>query len=302
MHKTAPTAWQPVHYADLLEDSTRGRLTSRIAGLRLANNEVKRKLIEDASRNFRGSTLRVVDLCCGRGGDVGKFVHQAQVCGVPLSYVGADVTVEQIAAARLRVSQSSSIKWMVADCFSEDTARAIVAELGGRADIVSCQFAMHYAFRDSNTLSKLLESVAILCAPGASFIFTTTDSDMIVEYATQEQHRDAVCSVQLDDRLPDGPFGAGITFKLDTRVNDKEWLVHQPTLHAELARRRFVRGRMENLQHYAHVRNVPQLIPSLKHEDWAICRLYIVGHYTAALTTPSCVRAMGHAEGAPLRD
>lgn len=273
--KVAPTTWQPLHYGKVAEDSASGRRNSRIAGLRLFNNEVKRRLIRDAATTTE-THLRVADLCCGRGGDIQKFVD---VSDGRLVYVGADVTPEQISCARERTPETSSIKWMVADCFSENTAAPVLDHLGQKADIVSCQFALHYAFRDSRTLSNFLNLVASVCKPGGSFIFTTTDSDTLIEYAIQEQHSDALCSVTLEEPMQDGPFGAGVFFKLDARVCDREWLVHRRTLHAELTRRGFAKVQLANLQHYASKKKCALSVPTMSYEERSIARLYIVGHY-----------------------
>ena len=277
--KVAPTTWHPLHYGDVLEDSARGRLSSRIAGLRLLNNEVKRRLIQAAASTAPADTpLRVADLCCGRGGVVQKFVDASD--GRGLRYVGMDVTAEQISIARDRfASRGEELTWIVGDCFAEPTARAVLEALGGKAHVVSCQFALHYAFKESRILMNFLNVVRDVCAPGGSFVFSTTDADMVIEYATQEQHDDSACSIALDAALPDGPFGAGLMFKLDDRVNDREYLVHKQTLHAELVRRGFVRKKLQNLQHFASANKCAAVVPKLTHEDWSLARLYVVGHY-----------------------
>lgn len=280
--KVPPTTWQPLHYSEVLEDTLRQRAESRIHGLRCLNNEVKRRLISEAVG--ARETLRVADLCCGRGGDFQKFLDVSAERGASLAYVGVDVTPEQVALARGRHPEKAGVRWMVGDCFSEQTARQILEELGGQAHVVNCQFALHYAFKDSRTLTGFLNAVKLLCAPGGSFVFTTTDKDTVIEYATQEQHGDALCTVTLDENLPDGPFGAGLHFRLDNRVNDHEWLVHEQTLHSELVRRGFKRAKYENLQRFAH--KAKCRVAGLTQEEWAIARLYSVGRYSKLQAVP----------------
>lgn len=294
MHRSLPTAWQPAappaHYAALAEEGVASRRASRIAGLRSINNEAKRALFERAISELDTPPVggvRIVDLCCGRGGDVGKFVELSEAITEPLAYVGVDVSPEQVSRGRARHPGAPGIRWAVADCFSPEKAAKAVLEaapdMAGGAHIVSCQFALHYACSASTRLHALLDAVDALCVDGGVFCLTTTDAGPLLEYALQEQSADAVCHVTLEEPVPEGPFGAAVHFRLDDRVNDREWLVHAPTLVSELQRRGFEKILWENLQDFST--NSGCSFRGVTSEDWGVSRLYAVGLFRKRLSS-----------------
>lgn len=184
MQKSIPTAWQPAaapqHYAVLAEEGVAARRNSRISELRLINNDVKRALIADALRAVDAPRVLVADVCCGRGGDIQKIIDGAGRAN--LTYVGADCSPEQISHARARWPSMPGVHWVVADCFAPGAHKAFTeAEplLAGGAHLVSCQFALHYAFDSASRLGGFLDSVSELCAAGGYFAFTTTDASFV---------------------------------------------------------------------------------------------------------------------------
>lgn len=290
MHRSLPTAWQPAappaHYAALAEEGVAARRASRTAGLRALNNEAKRALFERALSEVQPlGALRVVDLCCGRGGDVGKFLELSEALGLPLAYVGVDVSAEQVSRGRARHPGAPGVRWGVSDCFAPGKARQAALEaapeMAAGAHLVSCQFALHYACSSAERLGALLDAADSLCAKGGVFALSTTDAGPLLEYALQEQSPDAVCRVALEEPVPGGAFGAAVHFRLDDRVNDREWLVHAPTVISELARRNFQLILWENLQNFTAQSGCS--FRGVTSEDWGVCRLYAVGLFRKAV-------------------
>lgn len=176
------------------------------------NLYVKRKLIMGASR--RGGTL--LDLAVGKGGDFPKWIASGLsfVFGVDVSKDNIENRIDGACARYLNyrkeysimpkalfVQANSSLNLRSGEAsFSEkgrDILRAIyghgsqdetrigkgVIEQYGRGkngfNVVSCQFALHYFFENTETLHNLLRNVAEGCANGGYFIGTCYDGKKI---------------------------------------------------------------------------------------------------------------------------
>lgn len=256
-HNAMNTGWQvPSHYDTLAEDSVRQRQEDAIAGVRVLNGFAKGLLIREAVNAVKSDAVCVVDLACGRGGDVGRFTRAAG--DRPLTYVGLDGSANQITAARAREASGnwrlpaqSRLAWAVCDCFGPDAVRAARAIGPARHHVVSIQMAIHYAAESRARMEAALDNVAALCAPGGVLAITTTDWERVVAHATLAADGDAaatdVCSVTL--QLPwHDEFGAKVRFKLGSRVDDDEWLVYRPVVQAMLEERGFQLVHWTNLQ------------------------------------------------------
>ncbi len=106
-------------------------------------------------------------------------------------------------------------------------------------DVVSCQFAMHYAFESEGRVRHLLKNVTDRLKPGGFFIGTTTDANVLVRKlrATDGlEITNGVYRIVFDPAFSSKrfartkPFGIRYTFTLDAKVVDcPEFLVHFPT-------------------------------------------------------------------------
>mmetsp|Transcript_8331 Transcript_8331/g.25042 ORF Transcript_8331/g.25042 Transcript_8331/m.25042 type:complete len:266 (+) Transcript_8331:260-1057(+) len=105
-------------------------------------------------------------------------------------------------------------------------------------DIVSCQFAMHYAFEDESRVRRLLENVTDKLKPGGFFIGTTIDSNVLVRKlraVTGQEFGNSIYTVVFEDQTDkcfptDKPYGIRYRFTLDENVEDcPEFLVHFPS-------------------------------------------------------------------------
>ncbi len=81
------------HYNSLKEMGVQGRYESRIFHLRAFNNWIKSILIS----KFTSQGSKVLDLCCGKGGDLLKW-QKANVCDL----VGVDIASLSIEQAKNR--------------------------------------------------------------------------------------------------------------------------------------------------------------------------------------------------------
>ena len=165
---------------------------SSIKGLRSYNNWVKSVLIKKHAP--KEGRFKILDVGCGKGGDLQKWRHSN-----PSLYVGldpADVSIEQ-ASGRYREMKHKSrgrlfhAEFGVKDCFGESLGDVpIVREVGfdksldprwggGGFDMVSMMFCMHYAFENEEKAKIMLRNVAGALKKGGKFIGVIPNSDVI---------------------------------------------------------------------------------------------------------------------------
>lgn len=138
--------------------------------LRNFNNFVKAALIQGAAGEKRD--LHVLDLACGKGGDLPKWAKH----GVK-RYVGVDANAASIEEARRRNESQHHISDATFHVMDFD-------EVGGAAfgqfDVVSCMFALHYAFASKARMDSFMQCVARSLKPGGVFVAVTTDTEAVM--------------------------------------------------------------------------------------------------------------------------
>ncbi len=220
------------HYNAVPERGRDWRKTgSRIKGLRVFNNWVKSTLIQKFSPDedhtpgaqqqgrdmagAHGHELIVLDIGCGKGGDLGKWQQAPQRVQLYVGLDPADVSIDQ-AKDRYRSMGSQGgrggrggrggyrggrqqqqqhhqqhlfdARFFVKDCYGESLVDVdIVRQVGfdpspmGRSgfDIVSMMFCMHYAFETEDKARMMLQNVSSALKKGGRFIGCIPNSDVI---------------------------------------------------------------------------------------------------------------------------
>ncbi|KAK4111394.1 guanine-N(7)-methyltransferase [Canariomyces notabilis] len=210
------------HYNAVPERGRDWRKTdSRIKGLRSFNNWVKSCIIqkfspdEDHSPGARergitsGNRLLVLDIGCGKGGDLGKWQQAPQPVEL---YVGLDPAEVSIDQARERYRSMGNrggpggrggrggyqrrppprifeARFHVKDCYAESIGDIdIVRQVGFSQsnvsssrgfDVVSMMFCMHYAFETEQKARQMLQNVSGALKKGGRFIGCIPNSDVI---------------------------------------------------------------------------------------------------------------------------
>jgi mRNA (guanine-N7-)-methyltransferase len=223
------------HYNAVPERGRDWRKTdSRIKGLRSFNNWVKSTIIQKFSPNEdytpgaqeRGGMvfaegpstekgLLVLDIGCGKGGDLGKWQQAPQSVDLYVGLDPADISIDQ---AKERYRQMSSRgpsgrggrggrggynnnrppprifqgEFYVQDCFGDSIEKiALVRDVGfdgsggpsrfggGGFDVVSMMFCMHYAFESEDKARQMLKNVAGALKKGGRFIGCIPNSDVL---------------------------------------------------------------------------------------------------------------------------
>ena len=205
------------HYNAVPQRGREWRKTdSRIKGLRSFNNWIKSTVIHKFSPSEPGREpvpLRVLDIGCGKGGDLGKWQQAPQPVEL---YVGIDPAEVSIEQARERFLQMRSgagrsgrggrggrggyqggrpQRTFDAEFFAEDAFTYSLGDIpiirevgfgpgsrwspGGGFDVVSMMFCMHYAFESEAKAKGMLANVAGSLKKGGRFLGVAPNSDAI---------------------------------------------------------------------------------------------------------------------------
>lgn len=217
------------HYNNVPERGRQWRTTdSRIKGLRVFNNWIKSCIIQRYSpdedfvpgsgRGPGDKRLLVLDIGCGKGGDLNKW----QAAPQPIElYVGLDPADVSITQARDRYRTMSSRggggrggrgghrrpppnlfegRFHVKDCYGESIEDLeIIHNVGFDPspmnrrgfDVVSMMFSMHYAFESEHHARTMLRNVAGALKKGGRFIGCIPNSDILGEHVRKFNEKQA---------------------------------------------------------------------------------------------------------------
>ncbi|KAL4932793.1 mRNA capping enzyme-domain-containing protein [Aspergillus undulatus] len=218
------------HYNAVPQRGREWRKTdSKIKGLRTFNNWVKSTLIQKFSPDeefvsrvvdtkdwandaapppMEEKRLLVIDLGCGKGGDLGKWQLAPQPIDLYVGLDPADVSIDQARDryAQLRTGRGPRqrrgplfhAEFAIKDCFGEWLGDVpIVQEVGidanvgpggnimssrwgaGGFDVVASMFTIHYAFESEGKTRQMLRNVAGCLKKGGRFLGVCPNSDVI---------------------------------------------------------------------------------------------------------------------------
>lgn len=236
------------------------RLDSPIIGLKNFNNWVKSVLISKfAHPALAASSVRtqknkgkVLDLGCGKGGDITKW-SKAKIS----DYVGAGVlpssnlilrwltfssdiaaiSVEQ-AQERWETNRNASrfqASFATYDFCTQNLEDVFDPDILAKPfDVVSSQFCIHYAFEKEETVRRMFRNVSRWLRPGGTFIGTIPNAEQLLERLRElpPESQDlsfgnAIYKVRFESREHSGFFGHKYWFFLQDAVQDvPEFLVH----------------------------------------------------------------------------
>lgn len=173
----------------------------------IAKKDILRKTCRDLRKNGMGDVC-LLDLCCGRGGDLFKW----NACKIT-KVIGIDNHSESIEEANRRYSEGNIGVDVV---FYVDTSLNMDKYVNSsKMNIVSCNFALHYF--DRGDLVKLVKNVSKVLPKGGYFIGTCIDGDIVRECL---DNGDIIDNVDLRDN-EDGTYGINLYYGEDKMNTEK---------------------------------------------------------------------------------
>ncbi|KAL6754959.1 mRNA capping enzyme-domain-containing protein [Haematococcus lacustris] len=211
-----------------LNVSTQEALAMREQGqalpLKQFHNDIKRSLL----RRFATGKDNLLDLCCGRGGDIAKWVE------AKLKYVrGVDISEAEVkeAARRWRehepraqeAARRHKVEQLYADFQVEEHLGEAEFDGEGPYDVVTCMFAIHYFYDMESRLRMFLRNVSQNLKPGGLFIATLPDGHRIMWHTRQAGAFNSrmlrlVKDWQGTEHQVDSPFGNRYFFAMTDTV------------------------------------------------------------------------------------
>ncbi|CAE6425701.1 unnamed protein product [Rhizoctonia solani] len=232
------------HYNRRKEVGVKARLDSPIIGLRNFNNWIKSVLIAKFGRrplqesnthgpnpHGRGITSgKVLDLGCGKGGDLRKWGKASirEYVGLGMQLHIADVSINQARNRHMELvpSQRFDAEFHAFDCFS-DNINTVVSphRLRTPFDVVSMQFCMHYAFESLDKVRVMLENVSQYLRPGGIFLGTIPNSQLLLDTLNklpgdETSFGNSVYSIRFDSKREQPLYGHRYWFYLKDAVED----------------------------------------------------------------------------------
>jgi len=235
------------HYNELEEKGLAARQESHIIYMRNFNNWIKSMLINDAVDRLTNKDLTILDMCCGKGGDILKWLKTNAAQHIVFADI-AETSVEQCKERYDRMVSGQgnnrgrnnyggqkplfSAEFITADC-TKERLREKYSNPDFLFDLVSVQFSFHYSFETFDQAKMMLKNISENLKPGGIFIGTTPNACRIVRLARAsggKEFGNQIFRIQFDCSEPYPLFGAKYYFQLEDLVNCPEFLVHFGTL------------------------------------------------------------------------
>ena len=171
------------------------RKHSSIAGLRFFHNWIKRSIIDDAAlylkRNYGIRDVKLLDLAVGKGGDMRKWYDSRiyDVIGIDIdekSIDGKGGAKDRYHQFKREVNRPTNYSFYAFDLSDPTNVPKIDKIIGNKKfNVISCQFAIHYFFRDSTSLRTFMDIVSRYMDKNAIFIGTTMDGEKVRQMFAQ---------------------------------------------------------------------------------------------------------------------
>ncbi|XP_040209851.1 mRNA cap guanine-N7 methyltransferase isoform X2 [Rana temporaria] len=233
------------HYNELQECGLKQRSQSRIFYMRNFNNWMKSALINeflDRVRERKNRNIAVLDLGCGKGGDLLKW-RKGRIDHLVCTDI-AEVSVQQCEQRYVEMKERARREHVFeAEFVTADSTKELLStklkDPKMTFDICSCQFVYHYSFETYEQADMMLKNACEQLCPGGYFIGTTPDGFELVkrlEASETSSFENDVYGVTFQEKGNYPLFGCKYDFKLEGVVNVPEFLVYFPVL-VEMAKK-----------------------------------------------------------------
>lgn len=158
------------HYDAVGTQSQKARSLGGAYALKKYHNEVKRALLQ----KYTSPGDRLLDVACGRGGDIPKWLS------LKLGRVkGLDVSEAEIGEARHRWAHWKQKIPGPTECTFEARDALDLQERDGSYNVVTCMFALHYFWGCRDHAERLLGLVADTLVTGGTFVGTVVNATKV---------------------------------------------------------------------------------------------------------------------------
>lgn len=233
------------HYNELQECGLQQRSQSRIFYLRNFNNWMKSALINEflgRVRERKNRNIAVLDLGCGKGGDLLKW-RKGKIDQLVCTDI-AEVSVQQCKQRYVEMKERARHEHVFeAEFVTADSTKELLStklkDPKMTFDICSCQFVYHYSFETYEQADMMLRNACERLCPGGYFIGTTPDGFELVkrlEASETNSFGNDVYGVTFEEQGNYPLFGCKYDFRLEGVVNVPEFLVYFPVL-VEMAKK-----------------------------------------------------------------
>ncbi len=176
-----------------LDINRSSRRLSSIINLRRFHNWIKRTMIKETVEILKNTydikDIALLDLAVGKGGDINKWYYNDiyNVVGIDIDdksingYQGAKERYNKLLnKVKKKDMPIPKYNFYVYDLSDPDNINHIDYHLRDKKfNIVSCQFAIHYFFRDEESLDTLLKIISMYIDKHGFFIGTTMDGSKV---------------------------------------------------------------------------------------------------------------------------
>ncbi|CAD6888775.1 unnamed protein product [Tilletia laevis] len=209
------------HYNFRPDVGVLARKDSKIYPLKKFNNWAKNMLIHRFSRD----KCRVLDMGCGKGGDLTKWsrARASELVMIDIAGVSVGQAEKRYQEQRYRFVA----EFYTFDCFSRALSDVVpMATLAPKFDNVTLQFCMHYGWESVSKARCLLENVARYLKPGGYFIGTIPDAGNLLQRLGALEGEDNLTfgnnfyHATFEQKKRQPPFGNKYWFFLEDAVDD----------------------------------------------------------------------------------
>jgi mRNA (guanine-N7-)-methyltransferase len=258
-------------------DSANNIGNATVTGTRIVNNWIKRILIT----HYCPCNGAVLDLCCGKGGDLLKYKHRKIK-----RYIGVDVSDESI---RVATKRASPIISFTHEFVQQDVGQQPLV-LKHQVNFVSAQFCLHYFFKCATMLDSFMTTVSTNLEVGGVFVCTFPDSDVVQKKLhanraprlpqTTPQLYDIQCTAATA-AVGEGVYGKEYLFTCGTTVvNSVEYLVDVAELVSVAKSKglhRVEEGNAQDFLYWESVVDTDNCVSSmLTKQEWEVVSIYKV--------------------------
>lgn len=194
------------------------------SALQVFHNDVKKILIT----KFAFKSEQHLDLCCGRGGDISKFMY-SEIEQIIL------IDISSISVKEARQRYENYYKFLAKKTiFSFETFDLRKERKINISSSVSCMFALHYFFESLQIANQFLKNISNSLSKDGIFFGCVPDGKEILKLLKNEKKfKNTIATIEAKFTTKEC-FGSEITFQLQNsileEIKSKEYLVFENVL------------------------------------------------------------------------